>query len=121
MTKNDDKSDDKTSGGGSRIPDLIPTTTRLTDNKLNGSNFFEWSKTVRLYIRGMGMASHLTSDPPTNVNQDLWLQQDVRLLIQIINSIKPRIFGNTCFVRDTRPCITKLDPKSLKCVFSWLF
>ncbi|KAJ9565708.1 hypothetical protein OSB04_001674 [Centaurea solstitialis] len=31
--------------------------------------------------------------------------------------IDPKIFGSTCFVRDTRPHITKLDPKSLKCVF----
>src|SRR5262249_9712204 len=32
-------------------------------------------------------------------------------------SIEPRIFGSTCFVRDVRPQVTKLDPKSLKCVF----
>lgn len=31
--------------------------------------------------------------------------------------VEPRIFGSTCFVRDTRPHLTKLDPKSLKCVF----
>lgn len=31
--------------------------------------------------------------------------------------IDPKIFGSTCFVRDTRPHIIKLDPKSLKCVF----
>ena len=31
--------------------------------------------------------------------------------------IKPQIFGSTCFVRDVRPHLTKLDPKSLKCVF----
>lgn len=31
--------------------------------------------------------------------------------------IDPKIFGSTCFVRDTQPSITKLDPKSLKCVF----
>ena len=31
--------------------------------------------------------------------------------------IYPKIFGSTCFVRDTQPNITKLDPKSLKCVF----
>lgn len=33
------------------------------------------------------------------------------------------IFGSICFVCDTDPHITKLDPKSLKCVFlgySWL-
>ncbi|GJZ41104.1 retrovirus-related pol polyprotein from transposon TNT 1-94 [Tanacetum coccineum] len=31
--------------------------------------------------------------------------------------IDPKIFGGTCFVQDTQPNITKLDPKSLKCVF----
>jgi len=31
--------------------------------------------------------------------------------------IDPRIFGCVCFVRDVRPNLTKLDPKSLKCVF----
>ena len=31
--------------------------------------------------------------------------------------IEPRIFGNTYFVCDVRPHLTKLDPKSLKCVF----
>nr|GEW37343.1 retrovirus-related Pol polyprotein from transposon TNT 1-94 [Tanacetum cinerariifolium] len=29
----------------------------------------------------------------------------------------PKIFGSTCFVQDTQPNITKLDPKSLKCAF----
>nr|CAD1837532.1 unnamed protein product [Ananas comosus var. bracteatus] len=31
--------------------------------------------------------------------------------------IEPRLFGSTCFVRDVRPQVTKLDPKSLKCIF----
>ena len=28
-----------------------------------------------------------------------------------------RIFDSTCFVQDVHPHVTKLDPKSLKCVF----
>ena len=32
-------------------------------------------------------------------------------------SFSPKIFGSTCFIRDVRPQITKLDPKSLKCIF----
>ena len=36
---------------------------------------------------------------------------------QSLFPIEPRIFGCTCFVRDTRPQVSKLDPKSLKCVF----
>ena len=31
--------------------------------------------------------------------------------------VEPRIFGSTCYVRDVRPSVTKLDPKALKCVF----
>ncbi|KAK3027433.1 hypothetical protein RJ639_042073 [Escallonia herrerae] len=31
--------------------------------------------------------------------------------------VEAPIFGSTCFVRDVRPHLTKLDPKALKCVF----
>ena len=31
--------------------------------------------------------------------------------------IDPKVFGCTCFVRDVRPHVSKLDPKSLKCIF----
>ena len=31
--------------------------------------------------------------------------------------IKPRVFGCTCFVQDVRPYVSKLDSKSLKCIF----
>ncbi|CAH9111005.1 unnamed protein product, partial [Cuscuta europaea] len=32
-------------------------------------------------------------------------------------SIRPKIFGCACLVRDVNPHLTKLDPKSLKCIF----
>ena len=31
--------------------------------------------------------------------------------------IEPRVFRCTCFVQDVRPHVSKLDPKSLKCIF----
>ena len=31
--------------------------------------------------------------------------------------INPKVFGYTCFVRDVHPQVSKLDPKSLKCIF----
>ena len=31
--------------------------------------------------------------------------------------IEARIFWCTCFVRNVRPHVSKLDPKSLKCIF----
>ena len=33
--------------------------------------------------------------------------------------IEPWLFGCTCFVPDVRPHVSKLDPKSLKCIFLW--
>ena len=85
--------EDKPSGSnnGSRVPEMLPVGVRLTDNKLNGSNFYEWSKTIRIYLRSMGMASHLTSDPPTGNDSDSWLQSDARLYLQIINTIEPSV------------------------------
>ena len=31
--------------------------------------------------------------------------------------IDPKVFGCTCFVRDVHSQVSKLDPKSLKCIF----
>ena len=32
-------------------------------------------------------------------------------------TIDPKVFGCTCFIRDVCPQVSKLDPKSLKCIF----
>ena len=39
----------------------------------------------------MGMASHLTSDPPKGDGSDLWLQSDAYLFLQIVNTIEPSV------------------------------
>jgi hypothetical protein len=31
--------------------------------------------------------------------------------------VPPKLVGSTCFVRDHRPSIGKLDPRGVKCVF----
>src|SRR5438045_5821425 len=31
--------------------------------------------------------------------------------------VPPKVFGSTCFVRDHRPTMGKLDPRAIKCVF----
>jgi len=31
--------------------------------------------------------------------------------------IPPKVFGCTCFVRDHRPTVRKLDPQAVKCIF----
>ncbi|KAJ9542741.1 LOW QUALITY PROTEIN: hypothetical protein OSB04_029247 [Centaurea solstitialis] len=108
MAKDGDKSDDKLSDNV-RIPELIPTSGKVTDNKLNGTNYFEWIKTIRLYVRSMGMASHLDSDPPTDGNRDLWLQQDARMFLQIINSIEPSVSTLVNHCESVKELIDYLD------------
>ena len=34
-----------------------------------------------------------------------------------MSPIGPKVYGCTCFFRDVRPQVSKLDPKSLKCIF----
>jgi len=31
--------------------------------------------------------------------------------------VPPKVFGCTCFVRDHRPSVGKLDPRAIKCIF----
>jgi hypothetical protein len=31
--------------------------------------------------------------------------------------VPPKVFGCTCFVRDHRPSVGKLDPHAMKCIF----
>lgn len=31
--------------------------------------------------------------------------------------VQPIVFGSTCYILDVRLAVTKLDPKTLKCVF----
>ncbi|XP_071738958.1 uncharacterized protein [Rutidosis leptorrhynchoides] len=82
-------SDEKKIDGN--LSETIPVAARLTDNKLNGSNFFEWSKTIRVYLRSMGKDSHLTSEPPKDDTRGLWLQNDARHFLQIMNSIESSV------------------------------
>ncbi|KAK3003550.1 hypothetical protein RJ639_019485 [Escallonia herrerae] len=53
--------------------------------------------------------------PSTVLNRDV--PYSVLFPTKTLFPIEPRIFGSTCFVRDVRPHLTKLDPKALKCVF----
>ena len=51
-------------------PKVVPMMSKITEDKLTGSNYLDWSKTVRLYLRSIPMASHLTKDPLTDDSKD---------------------------------------------------
>ena len=68
-------------------PEVVLMMSKITEDKLTGPNYLDWSKIISLYLRSIRMASHLTEDPPTEDSKDRWLEDDSRLFLQICNLI----------------------------------
>ena len=69
------------------VPEVVSMMSKITKEKLIGPNYLDWSKTIRLYLRGIRMVSHLDEDPPTDDSKERGLEDDARLFLQICNSI----------------------------------
>ena len=85
------------------VSEVILMMSKITIHKLNGLNYLDWSKTIRLYVRSICMVAHLTKDPPTDDLKEQWMEEDARLYLQIRNSIDSKIIGliNHCeFVKE---------------------
>ncbi|KAK2980964.1 hypothetical protein RJ640_018048 [Escallonia rubra] len=86
-----------------QVGEMVPVLSKIAENKLNGTNYLDWSKTIRIYMRSIDKDDHLSSDPPTDDTKRLWLREDARLILQIRNSIDSEILGliNHCeFVKE---------------------
>ncbi|XP_070009003.1 uncharacterized protein [Nicotiana sylvestris] len=67
--------------------DVIPVMSKITENKFMGSNYMDWSKTIRLYLRSIDKENHLVDDPPKDETKSVWLKEDAKLFLQIKNSM----------------------------------
>ena len=56
----------KMSNNKNSVTEIIPAMSRITEHKLNGSNYLEWSKTIRVYLRSVEKDDHLIQDPTTD-------------------------------------------------------
>ena len=65
------------------VADIVPIVSKITEHKLNGSNYIEWSKTIKIYLRSVAKDDHLTEEPPTDITRKLWMQDDARLFLQM--------------------------------------
>ena len=72
-------------------PEVVSMVSKITEDKLTGPNYLDWSKTFYLYLRSIRMASHFTEDPPTDDSKDQWLEDDACLFLQICNSIDGKV------------------------------
>ena len=66
---------------------VVRMVSKITEDKLTGLNYSDWSKTICLYLRIIRMVSHLDKDPPTDDSKEQWLDDDARFFLQISNSI----------------------------------
>ncbi|KAH9764380.1 glutelin type-A 1 [Citrus sinensis] len=75
------------------VSDMVPVMFKTTDHKLNGLNYLDWSKTVRLYLWSIDKYTHLTDNPPKDDLRKTWLRDDACLFLHIQNSIDSEIFS----------------------------
>ena len=83
--------------------EVVPMMSRITEDKLTGPNYLEWSKTIQIYVRSVRMGGHLIKDLPTDDLKEQWMEEDARLFIQIRNSNDSKVLGlvNHCeFVKE---------------------
>ncbi|KAK3040300.1 hypothetical protein RJ639_028215 [Escallonia herrerae] len=76
-----------------QVGEVVPVRSKIAENKLNGTNYLDWSKTVRIYMRSIDKDDHLRNDPPIDDTKQLWLREDGRLILQIRDSIDSEVLG----------------------------
>ncbi|EOY13637.1 Uncharacterized protein TCM_032260 [Theobroma cacao] len=65
------------------VADVIPVMTKITEHKLNGSNYLDLSKIVQVYLKSIDKDDHITNDPPTDNTRQTWMRKDARLFLQV--------------------------------------
>ena len=50
--------------------EVVQLMSKITEDKLSGPNYLEWSKTIRIYVRSVRMGDHLTKDPLANDSKE---------------------------------------------------
>ncbi|GAB2301369.1 hypothetical protein Dimus_039077 [Dionaea muscipula] len=64
--------------------EFILTTTKLTDVRLSGANYFQWRRRVEISLMGMELKDHLTTDLG---QAKAWVRADARLYTRLLNSM----------------------------------
>ena len=73
------------------ISNVIPLASKITEHKLNGSNYYDWHRTILFYLQSTDMDDHMTVDPPEDEKQKKdWLRDDAQLYLQIKIQLRAR-------------------------------
>ncbi|TYH79799.1 hypothetical protein ES332_D03G087500v1 [Gossypium tomentosum] len=66
---------------------MISIMLKITEHKLNETNYLDWSRMVRIYLQSIDKDDHLNNEPPTDDTRQVWLREDAQLFLHIRNSI----------------------------------
>ena len=88
--------------------EVVLMMSKITEDKITGSNNSDWSKTIRLFLRSIHTTNHLDKELPTDDSKERWLEDDACLFLQIRNSIDGKVLTliNHCkFVKELTECL----------------
>lgn len=91
------------------LSDGVPVVTRITEHKLNATNYLDWRQTIELYLLSVSMDPHLNDDPPSGDLKTAWLRDDARLFLQIRNSITSEVVGMVSHCRTVKTLMKYLE------------
>ena len=85
-----------------KLPASNNTQYQLTTRKLDGNNYNQWARAVKMAITGYGKVKHLyeTAPHPTDPSYEKWVQDDAHLISLLWNSMETNI-ANLCSHIDT--------------------
>lgn len=52
-----------TSNSTTHVTEIIPPPTKITEHKLKGPNYLEWSQKIKIYLQSVEKDIHVTEDP----------------------------------------------------------
>lgn len=71
---------------------------QITTIRLNGPNYFRWSQSVRLYLRGRGKIGYITGDKKQpdkeGADYDSWDAENSMVMTWLVNSMTEEIGAN---------------------------
>ncbi|KAK4269805.1 hypothetical protein QN277_022914 [Acacia crassicarpa] len=93
----------------SSVTEMVPVSNKITDHKLNWTNYSDWIKTIRMHLLSIEKEGHLTEMPPKDDSKMTWARTDARLFLQIQNSIESDLLPLVSHCNTVKELITYLE------------
>lgn len=63
------------------VSNVIPLASKITEHKLNGSNYSDWRWPIMVYLQSTDMDNHMTNDPLEDAKKKDCLGDGARLYL----------------------------------------